>query len=375
MQHGNIGGPYAPLYPEVVKDLARQIPNYAARWIYAVLITLFTVDEDWGDGADWIAGVIYNTTKIEIMRKSGVGGKGRGGFRKAWQELLDGGLVVEQADKSFRLPYFKKKRYDAISPREVRERLVKLEQGLEQLHKSDLERSDQVEASSPPSDEDLAEKRSNVTSQSTDLTSERSHVTSERAADIIIGSEKKKTLSLIDIVNVFYRGLGQQKISKRKREKSLKVLRKLIQDGFEPEDIRFAAQWTLENATEEPYDLAILEHTIGQAMAARSKQEAQAEATSNREKERREKEEEQEQQEAKREEIEAYKENLDAEARAQLRKSAEEEISSSTEYKHDFVSDILIEAVENNILWKRLDEEGDDREIKAADSKQKRGER
>ena len=46
-------------------------------------------------------------------------------------------------------------------------------------------------------------------------------------------------------------------------------------EGFKPEDIEFAAEWTLKNAKEKPYDFSIICHTIGEAMAAKEKAEGE----------------------------------------------------------------------------------------------------
>lgn len=350
MQYGDIGGPYVPLYPEVVLDLLNDIEGYAARWLYVAIITLFQVEEDWGGDADWIAGVI-NTTKAEIMRKSEVGGKGKGGFWKAWEQLVGAGLVVEQKDKSFRLPHFKKKRYDAISPREIREKIAHLENEMEKLR----EELHETEGSSRP---DLSEKRQKESSERTKESSERTDQSSERTTDIYIDPEKKKTLSLIDIVDLFYKGIGQEKISRGKRESGVQISRKLIQDGFDPADIQFAMEWTLENATKEIYDFSIVEHTIGQAMAARRRKDAQMREIQEREQEReRNREEEQasqEREEREQKEIEICKEGMDSEARTRLREEAQAEIRNSEFYKEDFVSDTLINVMENTILRQRL---------------------
>ncbi len=63
----------------------------------------------------------------------------------------------------------------------------------------------------------------------------------------------KDSLSPREIVSGFYRGIGQLKISKAKRERAEKVFKELAEDNFSPEDIQFAVEWTLKNAREKPY--------------------------------------------------------------------------------------------------------------------------
>ena len=123
MKQGMIAGPYDPLYPEVTRKLRDDVPHYPARWIYLVLVSLFPVEEDWGDDPIWASGAI-RVNKIDIARESGVGWKG---FSRYWRELLAAGLVQEREDGLFLVPFYKKKAYDAISAREVRERLSRLE--------------------------------------------------------------------------------------------------------------------------------------------------------------------------------------------------------------------------------------------------------
>lgn len=371
MQYGDIGGPYVPLYPEVVMDLLDEVPSYAARWVYIVLITLFQVDEDWGTDPDWVAGVV-NTTKADIMRSSGVGGKGKGGFFNAWRVLLDTALVLEQEDKSLLLPHFKKKRYDSISPREIREKIAGLEKEVEklreELHESETDRS------GPPGDQNLTSGREKESSVRTKESSVRTDQSSERTTDIIIDRKNKKTLSLRDIVDLFYIGIGQEKISGEKRERGVQICRKLIQDGFEKEDIEFAVQWTVENSKLKIYDFSIIQHTIGQATGDRRRKEAQMgeiqEREEEREKKREDEEREKEREEREREEIETYKESLSPDERTRLTKEAQAEITKDGKYKADFVSHILVTAMENTILRRRLEEEKGNGEMTPADSRE-----
>ena len=148
--------------------------------------------------------------------------------------------------------------------------------------------------------------------------------------------------------------MGQKRISKEKRERGKGVIKELKADGFSLHDIDFAAKWTLENAKEELYDFSILKHTIGQATAAREKGEKQK--AEKREAERRETEERQQEAETEREaeRIRVLKESLGAEERKKLREQAEREVRESGKFKQEFITDILIEARENQILRSRL---------------------
>lgn len=346
MQHGRIAGPYAPLYPEVVSKL-NQVKGYAGRWIYNVLLTGFEIEEDWETDGDWVGGII-EATKTEIQQKTGVGGeRGRGGFQKAWVALVGSGLVTEQEGRKLYLPYFKKKSYEAISAREIRERFKRLEQ----LHRDAFEEPGSGEAGGTDLPEVLTSQIAISTSQRSDSRSERSK---EEGVYPFKGFKRKNSLSIDKVISGFYRGIGQEKISKQKRERAVVILKKLRTDGFGLEDIAFAVKWTLENAKEEPYDFSIIEHTIGQALAARDREEREAKATEERDNAAAEEQAQREKEEQEREEMDAYKQSLSAEERAALRQQALAEITASGEYKPQFVNDILIEVKENEILRKRL---------------------
>jgi hypothetical protein len=170
---------------------------------------------------------------------------------------------------------------------------------------------------------------------------------------------KKLSLSGNNIISGFYRGIGQQRISREKRERASKIFKKLRQDGFSAEDIAFAVAWTLENAKEEPYDFSIIQHTIGQAIAAEKKEEAEAEKIEERERAAAEERERQEREEKERERMEAYKESLNPEEREQLREEALAEIRESGDFKEQFINDILIRVRENEILQRKLGRENE----------------
>jgi len=123
-----------------------------------------------------------------------------------------------------------------------------------------------------------------------------------------------------------------------------------LEEGFNPEDVQFAVEWTLKNTKEELYDFSIIKHTIGQAMPAKKKAKA--------EKARKEEEEriaaERHAGEKKREEekarIDSYKKTLSSKERTRLRERAEAEIKKSGQYKAEFVTEFLIEAKENELV-------------------------
>ena len=168
--------------------------------------------------------------------------------------------------------------------------------------------------------------------------------------DISSKDSLKNSLSLDQIVHLFYNGIGQTKISQRKREKAKKCFEELIQDGFTNDDIQFAVEWTLTNMKEKPYDFSIIKDTISQAMAQKDKiqkeQKLQIEKEiSKTQREKKEKEEEKE-----RENIIAIKQNLSTTERSELRNRALEIIKNTEGIKENLITEILIEAKENEML-------------------------
>ena len=167
----------------------------------------------------------------------------------------------------------------------------------------------------------------------------------------------KDSLSQEDIITYFYRGIGQEKISKTKRERADKSFKELQTDGFSLEDVQFAVEWILKNAKEELYDFSIITHTIGQAMADKEKVEAEEARRFEEDRIALEKRAEEERQERERASMEAYKKDMSADERAKLRERALEEIRKIEGVKEEFIGNILIEAKENEILRLEIEKE------------------
>lgn len=124
MQDRRIAGPYAPSYPEILRKLIEEV-DYLGTQIYFALITLFRVDEDWSQEENpWVCGIV-DVTKMDIVREVKAS---RSGFYHAWRKLIDSGLVVDRtAEDYIKLPYFKKKADESISPREIHRRISQIE--------------------------------------------------------------------------------------------------------------------------------------------------------------------------------------------------------------------------------------------------------
>ncbi len=168
-------------------------------------------------------------------------------------------------------------------------------------------------------------------------------------------SLKDSLSSLKTIISGFYRKIGQSKIAKTKRERGFNVGLKLRKDGFSLEDIAFAVKWTLENAEKEPYDFAIIEHTIGQALAGRDKIESQSRAIEERDKVLEEERLKLKTEERERQEIQTQKASLSPGEREELREEAQAELIEAG-VSEGLINDFLLNIKENEILRNKVEQ-------------------
>lgn len=166
--------------------------------------------------------------------------------------------------------------------------------------------------------------------------------------------KEKKTLSLNNICTLFYNEIGQEKISKQKRERAENNIRELEEEGFSLEDIAFAAKWTIDNSREKPYDFSLVKETIGQAMKAKKEIEAKETKRIENERLKAQKEEDEKIAVEIQEKIKKHKENLNEGQRLELRDKALDEIRQTKGIKEEFITELFIEAKENEIIRKQL---------------------
>lgn len=168
----------------------------------------------------------------------------------------------------------------------------------------------------------------------------------------------KDTLSLPKVVDLFYNGIGQDNITKKKRERAENDIKELLQEGFSKEDIAFAVKWTIENSREKPYDFSLIKETIGQAMAEKGKAEKKESDKLEREKILIQKQAEEDKQIKIQEKIIEYKNNLDDNHRKQLREEALNAIRNTKGIREELITEILIEAKENELLRTHIEKNG-----------------
>ena len=167
----------------------------------------------------------------------------------------------------------------------------------------------------------------------------------------------KDSLSQDEIISHFYNSIGQKRVTKTKREKAEKCIEELLNEEFNLEDIQFAVQWTLENSKENIYDFAIIKHTISQAIVDKERLEAEKARKLEREKIVLKDQEAERRNEEELAKLRVHKEELSKVKRTELRKKAMDEIAKMKGVKKEFITPILIEAKENEMLKAELEDD------------------
>lgn len=170
----------------------------------------------------------------------------------------------------------------------------------------------------------------------------------------ILKDNIKDTLSQDQIIDLFYNSIGQTKITKQKRERAENNIKELLEEGFSEKDIAFAVKWTIDNSREKPYDFSLIKDTVGQAMAEKGKVEKKEIENLERKKMLAQKQVEEKKQEKLLESVKEYKNNLDNNQRKQLREESLNAIRNTKGIREEFITEILIEAKENEIIAAKL---------------------
>src|SRR5918992_1531744 len=94
-------------------------------------------------------------------------------------------------------------------------------------------------------------------------------------------SEQLSDSRLEQLLDKFYAGLNQRRISSMKRERGLGVLARLLRDGYTIDEIAYAIDWTMASISG-LHSIGILPEVMGQALAARERLLAGSGAQPNR---------------------------------------------------------------------------------------------
>jgi len=94
-------------------------------------------------------------------------------------------------------------------------------------------------------------------------------------------SEQRPDPRLEQLLDKFYAGLNQRRISSMKRDRGLAVLVRLLRDGYTIDEIAYAIDWTMASISG-LHSIGILPEVMGQALAARERLLADSGAQLNR---------------------------------------------------------------------------------------------
>jgi hypothetical protein len=94
-------------------------------------------------------------------------------------------------------------------------------------------------------------------------------------------SEQRPDPRLEQLLDKFYAGLNQRRISSMKRDRGLAVLVRLLRDGYTIDEIAYAIDWTMASISG-LHSIGILPEVMGQALAARERLLADSGAQPNR---------------------------------------------------------------------------------------------
>lgn len=94
-------------------------------------------------------------------------------------------------------------------------------------------------------------------------------------------AEQRSDSRLEQLLDKFYAGLNQRRISSMKRERGLAVLARLLRDSYTIDEIAYAIDWTMTSISG-LHSIGILPEVMGQALAARERLLADSGAQPNR---------------------------------------------------------------------------------------------
>lgn len=356
--------------PFEVHDLLDEMKP-ACRTIYTTILRHVFIEEEGWDQPDekWVSGV-FRVESGHLLVWSGISKRH---FYRCWGELIEAKLVeivrnVNNAangsqPRSYSLPHFKKKADVGLTVEEIKQlasrqdylqdeldRIIELlgpTLGDTQGVKTDIDGSKPTDSQRSGTDFKGSKSRSGGSNT-------RSGGSPRARVSDFSPPREDTDHSLMEIVNAFYASVGQEKISDEKRKKGIGFAKELRKEGFTPEQIAFAAQWTVKNAKETPYEFAMIKHTIGQALAARKKEEAASQALEKQDEKIREEEQKRKEEEREAEKIEGIKLSMGEEDRSELRAQAIEELKKSGA-KESFINKIVIGVKENEILRRRIE--------------------
>jgi hypothetical protein len=299
-----IGGPFVPLPREVISILATE--KDASMKKYILMLSECFIQEVVDEEGEWVHGLIA-MSKNRLAQKIGAG---RGHFFSTmfprWQELGLVGATGEfdngkKNEDGIRLLMYYRKGDHFQMPLPVRKEINLLRKQLYQM-------------------EELVRSLTEIPG------------TGNPEGNVVISDNEEETpldLCSSDLIDQFYNGIGQDRISPTKRRQAGAIIAELRHE-FSLEEISRAITWTLEGAKGKDQDVhsfAIIEHTIGQALAAIESEKERTILEAEHDKEEREHADKVEEEQKAREAIDRKLEALSDEERLKVEQEARAELS------------------------------------------------
>lgn len=355
-----MAGPWIPLPEEVIFLLEKETP--LCMRLYILMLAHFYIEEVHDTDGVWVAGRIH-ATKYRIAKKVS---NSRGYFGiEIWPRWTEIG-IIEMRDGGIYLPMYYKKGDTYLQPavirkelQELKTRQVKMESKSGDMQKTiqnllialgeTTETSKILENSEQPAEcHHDSDDRSAIVNRPL---SDRIRSLSDRPVSFKVFKDLKISLSDVNkLISGFYKKIGVSRISKPVRDKAIASFKKLQEAGFKPEEIAYALEWIPENATEPVKHFGIVAHMIDQAIAAMKEELAKAEAEESQAEERQKAEEVRERESAELQTLKEYKAKLSDAKRQKLREKALEKLNNTPGIKADYISEPLVEVMENNVI-------------------------
>jgi len=358
-----MGGPWIPVPEEVIYLLEQETP--VCMVAYILMLAHFNIEEVHKTDGIWVAGRIH-ATRHKIAERVA---KSRSHFNEtiwpAWerQELAtrkDGGVYLPKLFKkgdSFFQPQVMKREIEELklsqlqNERKSKEMTRTIEKLMTAL--SEMTTLAQVSENLTPTNE-LRKVKATIPichSTDSDLSQIAFSTVTDRPLSLLSLKDLKISLSHMNaLVTKFYTTIGTKRVSKPVRDKAIASFQKLLEEGYLPGEIAYALEWIPENAKEDIEHFGIVPHMIAQALKAGKAMQAEEETKKEKEEERRKADESRITEDQEVEILKKYKEELPEERREKLREGAMEQLRNTPGIKSDFMSEALIEVIENEIL-------------------------
>lgn len=347
-----MAGPFLPLPAEVIRILKGESNACFKYYILLVAECFLETDED-TDG-EWVGAYVHQSQR-EIVKKIGASGSYRTAIFPRWEKIE----LVEMRDG---LVYIKKsyKKGDDY----YRENLVK--QDLADLKKSQL-----ITLKKQTEMEGMIGEMSGTIAHLLGIISSREPGTASPAPDKIIPigkvsapgqgfasalvvpeTEHVSQQVMGKMISIFYKQIGQNRISGSVRAKAAGLFKKLLTEGYSAYEIGLAMDWTVDpaNTSQKIRSFGIIPTTISQAieaMESKAKREAVVEqkvlAEDDAIVERKAETET-------RERLEAIKTEMSDADRAELADTALTELRAMGIYQESMITQVLVSIQENKIL-------------------------